>query len=685
MSDSSTPTQPQRSKRRSLATIESSVTRLLVSTKHLLESLTQWARRESDDKFVSDAYVRLGNDFRAATRAFTNNGIDVSDIGNVPQALRVILESALSEEPSQENLDRFLPNIRNIIVSLLQNLKAKQARAKANVHDQAREIEQQNHVNPRIEIQRYPSNDSQAPSQNSPWETSTRNDALSQLQNSDALQRRASKRFSAYQYSKLVNGNNHPQISADANNVRTTVLEANNHEHRRVPSTNNSDIQEEPSSYVFLKIDNKTKKANIEFPVTFASIRLLFVDKFAYSPGLGNFPEIYIQDPITGVTYELEEHLLDEIKTGTLLCLNEQILQETDSKAISDIDGKINEFSKRIDSFSHSIIEEVKRTVSSEVKATISQIELSSNASNEDTKKSIDSNEQISKVKNELNKLRNELKSIKYTKDEGLNTLQKINETILEKEKQLQEAALEVSQDLNRAYMESCHSKLSEESDQLLTMVDDLQDVMEDMRKDVVQRGVRVEEKRLRLMFKDVEEAKKSLNEMSNYIKNEKPTWKKIWEAELDKVCEEQQFFNLQGELTADLDEDIKKIEETFQLIEQFSTEQSRNNSSIKKRNKVVQNLYIPEPGESLHDLKDAVLFDIAALQPNHASRLEAIEKAEKQRRKERELLNESKFQEELGQFVDEGKLKKSGGIAEIEKSRMQKDSENIKNGFGRI
>lgn len=111
------------SKSQSLNTIESSVTRLLVSTKHLLESLTQWARREADDKFVSDAYVKLGNDFRAASRAFTNAGVDISDIGDVPQALRIILEAALSEAPTQGNLDRFLPNIRNIIVTLLQNLK----------------------------------------------------------------------------------------------------------------------------------------------------------------------------------------------------------------------------------------------------------------------------------------------------------------------------------------------------------------------------------------------------------------------------------------------------------------------------------------------------------------------------------------------------------------------------------
>ncbi|KAF6062901.1 hypothetical protein FOB64_005939 [Candida albicans] len=94
-------------------------------------SLTQWARKEADDKFVSDAYVKLGNDFRAAIRAFSNNGIDISDIGNVPQALRIILEAALSEAPSQENLDRFLPSIRNIIVTLLQTLKTKQAKAKA--------------------------------------------------------------------------------------------------------------------------------------------------------------------------------------------------------------------------------------------------------------------------------------------------------------------------------------------------------------------------------------------------------------------------------------------------------------------------------------------------------------------------------------------------------------------------
>ena len=47
---------------------------------------------------------------------------------------------------------------------------------------------------------------------------------------------------------------------------------------------------------------------------------MLFVDKFAYNPGQGNFPAIYIRDPSSGVQYELEE--LEEVKSGCLLSLN---------------------------------------------------------------------------------------------------------------------------------------------------------------------------------------------------------------------------------------------------------------------------------------------------------------------------------------------------------------------------
>ena len=58
----------------------------------------------------------------------------------------------------------------------------------------------------------------------------------------------------------------------------------------------------------------------IEPGLSFSSLRVLFVDKFSYNPGLENFPAIYIRDPSSGVQYELED--MDEVKQKCLLSLN---------------------------------------------------------------------------------------------------------------------------------------------------------------------------------------------------------------------------------------------------------------------------------------------------------------------------------------------------------------------------
>lgn len=61
-----------------MSTIESTVTRLLVATKQLLESLTQWARGDATEQDVSDVYVNLGNEFNVACRAFLSAGVEVA-------------------------------------------------------------------------------------------------------------------------------------------------------------------------------------------------------------------------------------------------------------------------------------------------------------------------------------------------------------------------------------------------------------------------------------------------------------------------------------------------------------------------------------------------------------------------------------------------------------------------------
>jgi len=58
--------------------VESAVTRLLVSIKQLLESLTQWSEQKMAEEGVSDVYVQLGNDFNTAVQAFSQFNIDMS-------------------------------------------------------------------------------------------------------------------------------------------------------------------------------------------------------------------------------------------------------------------------------------------------------------------------------------------------------------------------------------------------------------------------------------------------------------------------------------------------------------------------------------------------------------------------------------------------------------------------------
>jgi hypothetical protein len=70
----------------------------------------------------------------------------------------------------------------------------------------------------------------------------------------------------------------------------------------------------------FLQVGRQVKKVTVEPGLTFASLRVLFMDRFAYNPGQDNFPEIYIRDPSSGVQYELED--IEEVKDKCLLSLN---------------------------------------------------------------------------------------------------------------------------------------------------------------------------------------------------------------------------------------------------------------------------------------------------------------------------------------------------------------------------
>jgi hypothetical protein len=71
---------------------------------------------------------------------------------------------------------------------------------------------------------------------------------------------------------------------------------------------------------IFLQIGRQVKKAKVDLPVSLSSLRLLFMEKFEYDPGVDNFPDVYIRDHATGVHFELED--TDDMKDGSLLSLD---------------------------------------------------------------------------------------------------------------------------------------------------------------------------------------------------------------------------------------------------------------------------------------------------------------------------------------------------------------------------
>jgi hypothetical protein len=72
---------------------------------------------------------------------------------------------------------------------------------------------------------------------------------------------------------------------------------------------------------------------------------------------------------------------------------------------------------------------------------------------------------------------------------------------------------------------------------------------------------------------------------------------------------------------------------------------------------------------------RDAFLGEVKTLQPNSEDRIEAIRRAERARAREMELRRENEFQVELGEVVNEGKLKNLGeGAQRIEREREEKE-----------
>ncbi|KAH7913044.1 actin interacting protein 3-domain-containing protein [Hygrophoropsis aurantiaca] len=466
---------------------------------------------------------------------------------------------------------------------------------------------------------------------------------------------------------------------------------------------------------VFLQIGREVKKAAIEPGLTFSSLRVLFVDKFSYNPGLENFPAIYIRDPSSGVQYELED--IDEVKDKCLLSLNieplDQIKQHIDAQ-ISTLSNDLKELktavsSNRRSSYMAPIVahdfaestpmadrpsdkhfQHVARRLSRIVgdghspfiipQMTGQSLQLqpqmtgASIASEYSSRVVNDLKTQFDEVQN----LRRDLATMRqlYTEfmgstKESLATLRTQTQNV----KQLATAKVGGA----RGYIDSGKTNLDSRSQNVLTKVEELQDTVEALKEDVVKRQVTPKLNVLKAIQNDVATTAAELASLKEHIDTIKPMWKKTWEEELQNIVEEQGFLGHQEEFLSDLLEDHKAVIEVMGHVEKvISIRGSAPGRPSRNRG------FKPPPADEGHSGLSTVMMEIRGAAVDPERRMKAI--AANQKNRERELASRSdEFQEELTGFVSGKKLKMTGGAEEVERVRQKRNDLALKAMFNNV
>ncbi|RAL61349.1 hypothetical protein DID88_009485 [Monilinia fructigena] len=492
------------------------------------------------------------------------------------------------------------------------------------------------------------------------------NAALAALQRGGDLERRASRRYSAYQISKLVGASpngvpmlpvpqNSPIPNRGRNDARESLRAVQNRDHRpgrptsrlvqnetspvRKPSMIIEESQEAPAKQpeelpadevptikaaednqplpredsptygsqarqftpeesppltdkeitVFLQYKTKVKKfvlADGYKDLSMARLQLAFIEKFAWNTHNNgvDLPEIYIQDPVSGVRHELED--LHDIK----------------DRYYSEVSDRQQDAAKEMARFASA----------PSGSSRVSMIDTGRlNNGNNSSPTKVNGQAQLS----EIQSLRRDLAVLRQTYSGFQSDIQSSMALIRTKASSVKSVAVKllfqtlmVTRDVPMSM--GGKKNLSEDSDKLVSQVDDLQDIVEDLRKDVLQWNSR----RCKI-----------------FLKRERPIWTKIWEKELETVCNDREEITMQEDLAADLQDDLEKAAQTFALVEQATKEQLKDGSPSqvgtgRGLSKALNRLDPIDPATA----KEGVLDEVRALQPNHENRLEAIERAEK-------------------------------------------------------
>jgi hypothetical protein len=222
----------------------------------------------------------------------------------------------------------------------------------------------------------------------------------------------------------------------------------------------------------------------------------------------------------------------------------------------------------------------------------------------------------------------------------------------------------------SRRSQDQVKEQLQVSSSAITTRLEELQDVVDEIKLDVTQRRCRPSKAQLTHCSEEADVLDNEIKELSKLISTAKPVWKKTWEEELQTILKEQQFIKDQESLVVDLEEDHATLMEVFRQLQKINDIQASAGPTKREFNVAPT----PEGFEGM----SSVMKEVSMIDVDSSRRLRALNQAEKMRQRELDTRIDE-FEHELTSFVDSKKLKRTGGAEEAERERQRKDQLMLK------
>lgn len=407
---------------------------------------------------------------------------------------------------------------------------------------------------------------------------------------------------------------------------------------------------------VFLRHNNTTKKASFDRDITISRLKRTACEIY----GIKTEILVDIEDPVSKIAYELENPHDIQQRSIVIIRLAPSISDQRDTEKpdkrrstqeLSDLRSWLEE---RFSGISKDI--EALRKKEESLPGIVNDAALpTEEAVNSDNTKIIAAmNEKMNKLEVFNNELQEQNRQLK---------------TEAEQTRSLENSPSNVSS--HREQVMTMSAKHEHRGTELTAKLEEAMNTMERIRKDVLQRKVTPRPQQLTDLTKDFEDIRIEADALAANLVKLDVISNKLWENELTVITTEQETLDYQRMFLEDIKADLEQSLSSLSTIKQ-----------VEEQKRVTPVGSVPLITTTVADPSRVLKFvqaDIKSLHVNHEKRAAAIADADKQRAKEREYLIENEFKNELGSFVESKGFKKTGGAAEIDRIRQERDEAHRK------